>query len=244
MIIYRCACVITGKSYIGKTRKSLQQRSAQHLQQCNKNRTKFYNALQKYGSDQFIWTILENVSVDNCDEREQYWIKQYNSYVKGYNSTKGGDGQDPTIASQTMIRYWETIPKHQRSKRMKATGRNLHVKMANDTSFKNMVVAKRNKTLNNNPDIDKINKQKTKHLIDYWSVPENKARKRKQIGNSNKALKGHDVVAFSGDVVYHEFASIRDAKQSLGATYYGITKAIKTRTKHAGYFWMYKMCSI
>lgn len=36
--------------------------------------------------------IEDNIEDSLLNDREQYWIKYYNSYKNGYNSTLGGDG--------------------------------------------------------------------------------------------------------------------------------------------------------
>lgn len=47
--------------------------------------------MRKYGPKNFVYEVLEECSNDQLDEREMYWIKYYNTYHCGYNSTKGGD---------------------------------------------------------------------------------------------------------------------------------------------------------
>lgn len=49
-----------------------------------------YKAFIKYGIDNFIFEEVEEVQNELLDEREKYWIKFYNSYYDGYNSTIGG----------------------------------------------------------------------------------------------------------------------------------------------------------
>jgi len=71
------------------------ERKARHLKCAEKGVvTKFYNAIRKYGKDNFIWEILEKEieSFDKLKEREIYYIKLFDTYNKGYNSTLGGDG--------------------------------------------------------------------------------------------------------------------------------------------------------
>lgn len=48
-------------------------------------------AIQKYGKKHFWYEILEH-NIENFNEREQYWIKYYNSVrPNGYNILSGGD---------------------------------------------------------------------------------------------------------------------------------------------------------
>ena len=63
----------------------------------------FYLAIQKYGWNNFEHKILEtNLSQDEANERECYWIKVYNANNKsnGYNLTPGGQSYMAELWSQ------------------------------------------------------------------------------------------------------------------------------------------------
>lgn len=49
--------------------------------------------MNKYGSNHFFISCIEEVADELLSEREIYWIQQYNSYNNGYNATLGGDGK-------------------------------------------------------------------------------------------------------------------------------------------------------
>jgi group I intron endonuclease len=53
-----------------------------------------YKAIKKYGIENFIFGIIENVDLDNWSEKEKYWIKEMKSHISmwGYNQTWGGEG--------------------------------------------------------------------------------------------------------------------------------------------------------
>ncbi len=92
--IYRIVNDINDKIYIGKTQFSIEKRFRQHCkdsqrQQCNKR--PLYNAMRKYGIQHFSIELIEETN--NPEEREKFWIEQYNSYKNGYNATIGGDGK-------------------------------------------------------------------------------------------------------------------------------------------------------
>jgi len=49
--------------------------------------------MNEHGVDNFTFEVIEEVDNDRLPEREQYWIKYYNTYVpNGYNLTIGGEG--------------------------------------------------------------------------------------------------------------------------------------------------------
>lgn len=81
------------KRYIGQSI-NIQKRKNEHLHGC-KNTSKFDNFLRKIGEDCFVFSILEECSKEELDERERYWIKYYDTQnpEKGYNLTEGGQSQ-------------------------------------------------------------------------------------------------------------------------------------------------------
>lgn len=94
--IYKIENLINGKVYIGKTLYEIDRRWRQHIQNSkieNYSHMPLYNAMRKYGIDNFEITQVEYIeNADELSDREKYWIEQYNSYFNGYNATRGGDG--------------------------------------------------------------------------------------------------------------------------------------------------------
>lgn len=94
MLVYKAVNLINGKSYIGQTIKTLSYRKQTHFSQIKKRRTPFYNALKKYGKNNFKWFILEQCHTkESLDLAEEWYIRYFNTLVpKGYNLTLGGEG--------------------------------------------------------------------------------------------------------------------------------------------------------
>lgn len=94
--IYKITNKINGKIYIGKTVKTIEERFKRHAYDSHRNdrNNYFYNAIKKYGIENFIIEEIENVDNSKLNEKEKYWIKFYKSNFSriGYNSTIGGDG--------------------------------------------------------------------------------------------------------------------------------------------------------
>ena len=90
MIIYKATNLVNGKIYIGQTIQKFTKRISQH--KCMKNsKCYFHNSLQKYGFNNFNWTIIDNAyNFDELDDKEIYWINFYNTQDKGYNLSEGG----------------------------------------------------------------------------------------------------------------------------------------------------------
>ena len=87
--IYKVTNKINGKVYIGQS-VDIGRRWRQHM--TAEDDIYFHKAIQKYGVDNFIWEVIEKCKKSELDERESYWIEYYDSFNKGYNCTKGGDG--------------------------------------------------------------------------------------------------------------------------------------------------------
>lgn len=90
--IYLFRNIENGKCYVGQTTR-IQERYKEHLYYAENNpETPFHKALQKYGPEGFEFRILEECDIFKLDELEQYYIKLYQCYSKGYNCTLGGEG--------------------------------------------------------------------------------------------------------------------------------------------------------
>jgi len=88
-IIYCIHNLTTGKKYIGQTVEKLQRRVLRHFRTINE--TKISRAIQKYSKYDFVYGIVEEVKDRNLlDEKEQYWIKFYDSVENGFNIKEGG----------------------------------------------------------------------------------------------------------------------------------------------------------
>lgn len=93
--IYKITNLINQKSYIGLTRRTPELRWKEHINTVygeKGRRHHLHNAILKYGPENFEFKILEEVSEDELNNREKYWIKYYNTCDNGYNETYGGEG--------------------------------------------------------------------------------------------------------------------------------------------------------
>lgn len=104
--IYRFKNKITGQVYIGQS-VQLEARYLEHKRDSQKSSkpTKFYKAIQEYGWDNFEYSIIEECSAEELNDREIYWVSYYDSYHNGYNSTPGG--QAPLVDRQLIYEAWD-----------------------------------------------------------------------------------------------------------------------------------------
>ena len=83
--IYKITNLVNGKIYIGQSI-NIDKRIKEHFWKASNEKDISYNsalhlAIRKYGKENFQWEILEECKVDNIDEREKFYIKEYNSVL-------------------------------------------------------------------------------------------------------------------------------------------------------------------
>ena len=91
--IYKITNKVNGKSYIGQTIQNVKERFYQHCAtKCSQAilNMVIHKAINKYGKSNFTIEVIEEVESTNLNDREKYWIRYYDSYNNGYNSTEGG----------------------------------------------------------------------------------------------------------------------------------------------------------
>lgn len=83
------------KKYVGKSTSSLEKRWIEHCKDARKERCEkrpLYDAMNKYGEENFLIELLGEYSELELDSYESYWINKLNTFKDGYNATLGGDG--------------------------------------------------------------------------------------------------------------------------------------------------------
>ena len=93
-VIYRIDNLIDGKFYIGVAGGGVLKRRREHFSaarlKVDKGRSKLYNAIRKYGEDQFQFSIMEELDTyADALAREVLLIAELAPH---YNITKGGQG--------------------------------------------------------------------------------------------------------------------------------------------------------
>ena len=114
--IYCITNTVNQKKYIGKTTKrDPRTRWKQHLQAARfkdtavaystANTMPIVRAIRKYGEDKFNFKVIEECTEHVVNEREEYYIKEYNTADgSGYNCTYGGEGVSKPK------KYWSNHP--------------------------------------------------------------------------------------------------------------------------------------
>ena len=94
-VIYKATNNITDKIYIGQSN-NFAKRIKSHVNasfndNSNSFSTPFHKAIREYGYENFNWEVEYTTHRNELNLLEAYFIKHYNSFENGYNSTPGGD---------------------------------------------------------------------------------------------------------------------------------------------------------
>jgi len=113
MSIYKIFCIQNKKVYIGSSTNTYKRWNT-HKCLLRKNKhhsTKLQRAWNKYGEENFSFSIIENFEdVNNLINREQYFIDLYDAYCKGFNGRPK--------AENLKKHKWSNEQKKAQSKRM------------------------------------------------------------------------------------------------------------------------------
>lgn len=100
--IYSIENIINHKKYIGQS-VNIKSRWMKHKSELNNNNHDndyFQKAWNKYGEENFEFTILEECSKDMLNERECYYIDLYNTMNRDYGYNLKSGGQDTNYVTE------------------------------------------------------------------------------------------------------------------------------------------------
>lgn len=139
--IYKIENKINNKIYIGKTLLTIEKRFKKHKNDSTRERNlnrPLYRAMNKYGIDNFEISMLEECENLIANEREIFFIEQYESFKYGYNATIGGDGKQ-------FIDYDLVVDTYRNLKNITKTAKSLNIcisSVKNILSLKNIPIEK------------------------------------------------------------------------------------------------------
>lgn len=235
--IYMIRNKANGKVYIGQS-VNINRRWSDHIKslQANSHYNEYLQrAWNKYGSDNFEFSIVENCLVDDLNRLEIYYIADYyQSYNPdfGYNLTKGGDGVIPTEAVR---------------KKMSDSKKQLY---QDPEYIKRMSEAQKGKKASDETKNKMSNSQKEKwkdqefrkKMSDAHSGKVISDETRQKIGDANRGKKypersggkNHMARAVFCIELNKKFDSIKDAERYTGAKSANIVKCCSGDRNYAG----------
>ena len=92
-IIYKITNILNNKQYVGKTEHDPMKRWKEHLSAARNNANMaIAHAINKHGSENFKFEVIEECLSEDINKKESYWIGKLDTFENGYNSTLGGEG--------------------------------------------------------------------------------------------------------------------------------------------------------
>lgn len=195
----------SGKSYIGITGRNPSERWGANGNGY-KGQPKFYNAILKYGWDNITHEILfTGLTLKEALSLEIASIEQYDTYIAGYNSTRGGEGTSGVNNQAVYCEETDTIyfDGHEAAKILRLSHKSIS-QCCNE-------------------------RIKSTHGLHFSFVDTNRAKQNKELRESNKyaSTNGNPVPISMYDldgVHIRDFDSIKEAAQFMGYPAYLISK--------------------
>ena len=189
--IYAAQSITTKMMYIGQSKDGITKRKNDHLKVRFNKGDKFHLALRDLGPEDFVWDILyvveeeleTNELKELLSEKEQYYIRKYNSIEKGYNTLLGNSGAKNKYRSLEEKRIATNKRRREKRKNWTEEQRELHrqkrikTREANDYR-KKQKIRFRQKRLNMTEEQRKLHRERQR-----LRTPEKTERKRKRIAN-------------------------------------------------------------
>lgn len=242
--IYKIVNIKNQKIYIGKTTKqrptdrfSQHKYLATHPQQ-EKNISYLHRAMNKEGINNFTFEIIEQADNALLNDRERYWIKQYNTLSpNGYNLTEGGEGTSGFSRSQSkeqrqrkgksLKQYYKNHPEALEEKRKRAK------KLWENPEYRRKIVQGNKRFYQKHPNIfkGKNNPMYGKHHTEQAlkKIREYAATRKLKIAQLDKdTLK-----------IIKVFDGVKDAEKALNVSHGWISKAAKQEKIAYGFRWKF-----
>lgn len=248
-IIYCYLNPINEKRYIGQTINENSRRSAFKTKElyCTKlnhggKLSKFDAARKKYGIDTFIYSVLCRIQDDDLeklhdklDELEKYYIKKYDTFNNGYNSTEGGfSGKLSDEAKQKISESLKGRPMSELTKQ------NLTFKDHKHSLETRAIISEKAKERYKDPSKHPMY---GKHHSEESKLKNSESRKGKCTGSEHPGSKIIQCFTKSGEFV-KEFVCQGEACEWLGRDRRDnaqISKCCNGKAKTAhGYIWKFK----
>jgi group I intron endonuclease len=238
------------KVYVGITQQTLENRWKKGKGYSIKAQPIIAKAINKYGWEETKHIVLfDNLSKQEAENIEKHFICGLQLYDTeyGYNSTKGGETNEPSERTKAKIadsvkKRWQNEENRNKyvnamkGKKKSEQGR-LNISKAQKERFKNEEQRKHISEIQKGKKRSEIAKQRTSEsLKKFYSIEENKKKHRKQMQEITKR-QCKKVLCIE---LNREFASIKDASEWLGLTHQNLSACLRgKRHTFGGYHWQF-----
>jgi group I intron endonuclease len=247
-IIYLITNKENGYKYVGQATQGMNKRWQQHIQEALRMSDKpLHCAMRKYGNHNF--RIQE---IDECDglllnEREEYWIKHYDTLKEGYNvglidstiikeSKNNIENISIPLTTKAKIEPWGIITDANRGSGkhsgIKIRGKNLETGICTDYENARIAALSLTGDPNKNSNILLAARSGGSAYGHKWQILEDKTKKKAVFGVNKRTSQ-----------IDNRYESIASAMRALGgdAKGTGIIKSLKNPGRYSwrGYYWFY-----
>lgn len=242
--IYKIINIKNQKIYIGQTtKKRPTDRFSQHkylalYPQQEKNISYLHRAMKSDGIDNFKFEIIEQVDNLLLNEREKYWIKQYNSLApNGYNLTVGGQGtpgfsrpqsqEEKNKKGNYVKKYYQNHPQA----REKVSQRTKE--LWKDPEYREKVISSNKKFYQQHPDMFK-----GKNNPMYGKYHTEEALEKIRVHAATRKLK---IAQLNKDTleIIQIFDGVKDAEKALNVSHGWLSKAARQNKIAYGFRWKF-----
>ena len=242
--IYKITNKENGKVYIGQTvkvtptdRYSQHRYLATHPEQ-EKTASYLHRSMAKHGLDSFTFEVIEEVENSELDNREIYWIKEYNSLIpNGYNVSSGGGGtpgfsrpQTPEEKEKRSISNKQFYIDHPEQKEIMSERTK---KLWENEEYREKVTQGVHKFYKEHPDMFKgennpmYGKKHTEEALE--KIRAHAATRKLPVAQLDKDT--YEVIQV--------FDGVKDAERALGVSHGWLSKAAKADKIAYGYRWKF-----
>ena len=229
--IYLITNKISNKKYVGQA-SSIYNRWINHRHNLS-GAPKLRNAVTHHGWENFSFDIIEECAKDTLDEREEFWIKFYDTTNPeiGYNILESR--KNITITRQTRLKMNKTRKEHY------PKGINSMLGKKHSEETKELMSSQRNgipKSEQHAKNIAKALSEKSKNDPKWFAEQIEKRKLGQQ--NSKKIFK--PVMASNEKETLH-FVSLAEAIRKFNFNPRTLSRAIKKNKLLGGYYWSFKV---
>lgn len=96
MHIYKLENKVNGKVYVGQTvQENAKMRYYSHMADARRGKKSYLlDSIRKHGKDAFDWKVIDSAtSIDELNQKEQYWLEHYRQQTIVYNNREAGNNK-------------------------------------------------------------------------------------------------------------------------------------------------------
>lgn len=248
--IYKHTNLINGKAYIGQTSATDPKTRWANGRGYNRRNPIFYNAIQKYGWDNFSHEILVDgiTTLEEANRLEIEFIAKYHTYIKdpecwGYNTTIGGSGRSHLQLEETKQKISNSLKgriftEEHKEKISKTLKRKRIICIETGIVYESISEAARQTGIRRENLKAAVNRSRSSAGNYHWAETTDieRIQKLRQLNGKHKAAKRKVLCVETGTI----YESITEAARAIKCNQSAISAALSGRIQSVkSYHWKY-----